>query len=59
MVNTVRGKHLLRINQPIASWDSDDLKAISRVVRINIDHLLAGKELKSRELLIDYLNLKG
>ena len=59
MVNTVRGKHLLRINQPIASWDSDDLKAISRVVRINIDHLLAGKELKSRKLLIDYLNLKG
>lgn len=58
MINTVKGKYLLKINSPIASWDNDDLKIISRVVRVNIDYLLAGKELKSRKLLIDYLNLK-
>ena len=58
MVNTVKGKHLLKINEPVASWDNYDLRVISRVVRVNIDYLLAGKELKSRRLLIDYLNLK-
>jgi len=58
MVNTVKGKYLLKINQPTDSWNNDDLKAISRVVRVNIDYLLAGKELKSRRLLVDYLNLK-
>ncbi|ASG67572.1 DNA repair protein RecO [Francisella halioticida] len=56
--NTVRGSKLLKINQPISMWDENDLKAISRVTRICIDNVLAGKKLKSRELLIDYLNLK-
>ncbi len=59
MVNTVKGRHLIQINKPITSWNDDDLKAISRVVRMNIDYLLAGKELKSRKLLVDYLNLKS
>ena len=58
MLNTVKGRHLLKINKPIASWCNTDLKVISRVVRVNIDYLLSGKELKSRRLLIDYLNLK-
>ncbi len=59
MVNTIKGKYLLKINQRISSWGNDDLKEISRVVRVNVDYLLAGKELKSRKLLIDYLDLKS
>ena len=59
MINTVKGKYLLKINQSIASWDCLDLKVISRVVRLNINYLLAGKELKSRKLLIDSLNLNS
>ncbi|MFT4694836.1 MAG: DNA repair protein RecO (recombination protein O) [Francisella sp.] len=59
MVSTIKGKYLLKINQPISSWGNDDLKVISRVVRVNVDYLLAGKELKSRKLLVDYLNLKS
>lgn len=54
---TIRGSHLLKINDPINTWDEQDLKAISKVLRANLDVLLAGKELKSRELLMDYLNL--
>jgi DNA repair protein RecO (recombination protein O) len=56
--NTVRGENLLKINQPISMWNDNDLKAISRVTRVCIDSVLGDKKLKSRELLIDYLNLK-
>ncbi|MED7788151.1 DNA repair protein RecO [Francisella sp. 19X1-34] len=57
-INTIKGSSLLKINQPISMWHEDDLKVISRVIRVSIDNVLAGKKLKSRELLIDYLNLK-
>ncbi|MED7819226.1 MULTISPECIES: DNA repair protein RecO [unclassified Francisella] len=56
--NTVMGASLLKINQPFSMWSESDLKIISRVTRICIDNVLAGKKLKSRELLVDYLNLK-
>lgn len=58
LVNTVSGSSLLKINQPISMWGDNDLKAISRVTRVCIDSVLGDKKLKSRELLIDYLNLK-
>jgi DNA repair protein RecO (recombination protein O) len=58
LANTVRGESLLKINQPISMWTEDDLRIISRVTRVCIDNVLAGKKLKSRELLVDYLNLK-
>ena len=38
MINTVKGKHLLKINQPLDSWNNDNLKVISWVIRVNIDH---------------------
>ncbi|API86498.1 DNA repair protein RecO [Francisella uliginis] len=56
--NTVKGSSILKINQPISMWDDNDLKAISRVTRVCIDSVLGDKKLKSRELLVDYLNLK-
>ena len=56
--NGISGSSLKKINQPLSSWSNDDLKAISRVTRVCIDYALAGKQLKSRKLLIDYLNLK-
>ncbi|APD50298.1 DNA repair protein RecO [Francisella hispaniensis] len=56
--NCISGSSLKKINQPLSSWSNDDLKAISRVTRVCIDYALAGKQLKSRKLLIDYLNLK-
>lgn len=58
LVNTVSGSSLLKINQPISMWDDNDLKAISKVTRVCIDSVLGDKKLKSRELLVDYLNLK-
>ncbi|WP_150466534.1 DNA repair protein RecO [Francisella sp. SYW-9] len=58
LANTVRGESLLKINKPISMWDDNDLKAISRVTRVCIDSVLGDKKLKSRELLVDYLNLK-
>jgi DNA repair protein RecO (recombination protein O) len=55
--NTITGESLLKINQPIRLWNHNDLKAISKVTRTYIDNVLAGKKLKSRKLLIDYMNL--
>lgn len=55
--NSIAGKNLLKINQSVSSWTTKDLKAISKVTRAYIDYALAGKQLKSRKLLIDYLNL--
>lgn len=56
--NDVLGKSLLKINEPITTWSEDDLKSISRVARACIDYALDGKQLKSRKLLVDYLNLQ-
>ncbi|WP_150464447.1 DNA repair protein RecO [Francisella sp. XLW-1] len=55
--NSIVGKSLLKISQSVSSWTAEDLKAISKVTRAHIDYALAGKQLKSRKLLIDYLNL--
>ena len=55
--NSIAGKELLKINQSVSSWTTEDLKAISKVTRTYIDYALAGRQLKSRKLLIDYLNL--
>ncbi|AEE87671.1 DNA recombination and repair protein RecO [Francisella cf. novicida Fx1] len=57
-VNSISGSSLKKINQPLSSWSNDDLKAISKVTRVCVDYVLAGKQLKSRKLLVDYLNLK-
>ncbi|ORM38759.1 DNA repair protein RecO [Francisella endosymbiont of Ornithodoros moubata] len=57
-INSISGRSLKKINQPLSLWSNDDLKAISRVTRVCIDYVLAGKQLKSRKLLVDYLNLK-
>ncbi|APC91308.1 MULTISPECIES: DNA repair protein RecO [Francisella] len=56
--NSISGKSLKKINQPLSSWSKDDLKAIARVTRVCINYVLADKQLKSRKFLIDYLNLK-
>lgn len=55
--NSIAGKNLLKINQSVSLWTDEDLKAISKVTRAYIDYALAGKQLRSRKLLIDYLNL--
>ncbi|AIT09011.1 DNA recombination protein RecO [Candidatus Francisella endociliophora] len=57
-LNTISGASLLKINQSISAWSETDLKEISKVVRAFVDYVLAGKQLKSRKLLIDYLSLK-
>lgn len=56
---SILGGSLLRVHQGISTWSELDLKAISKVTRIYIDNVLAGKQLKSRKLLIDYLNLSS
>lgn len=53
----IQGDSLLKIHRGISTWSELDLKAISKVTRAYIDSVLAGKQLKSRKLLIDYLNL--
>lgn len=55
---TIRGSHLLKINESIGTWSESDLRVISKVLRVNIDNVLEGRELKSRRLLVDYLSLK-
>ncbi|MCL4120633.1 UNVERIFIED_CONTAM: hypothetical protein GTU68_023347 [Idotea baltica] len=56
-LQSIKGESLLKINQSISLWNDSDLKTISKIVRVNIDSLLMGRELKSRRLLVDYLNL--
>ena len=56
-LNSIAGEILSKINISPLSWDQNDLRVISKVTRINIDKVLAGKKLQSRKLLIDYLNL--
>ena len=56
-LNTAKGINLLKINEPVHLWNENDLKAISRVTRISIDNALSGKQLKTRKLLLDFLNL--
>lgn len=55
---SVLGDNLLKIHQPINTWLENDLRTISKVTRVYIDSVLAGKQLKSRMFLIDYLNLQ-
>ena len=56
--NSIKGSTLTKINSSPLTWDKDDLRVISGIIRINIDRVLSGKKLQSRKLLIDYLNLK-
>ncbi|MDE4980566.1 DNA repair protein RecO, partial [Francisella tularensis subsp. holarctica] len=50
--NSISGSSLKKINQPLSSGSNDDLKAISRVTRVCVYYVLAGKQLKSRKLLV-------
>ncbi|GAB4222212.1 MAG: DNA repair protein RecO [Francisella sp.] len=56
--NIILGRSIKKINQPINFWTSEDLKAISRVTKVCIDSVLAGRQLESRKLLINFLNIK-
>jgi DNA repair protein RecO (recombination protein O) len=56
-LNSITGETLSKVNMPPLSWDKNDMRVISKITRINIDKVLAGKKLQSRKLLIDYLNL--
>ncbi|AJC48984.1 DNA repair protein RecO [Allofrancisella guangzhouensis] len=58
VTNSVKGLNLMKIREPLYKWSEQDLKTISRITRLKLDGILAGKQLKSRKLLLDYLNLK-
>ena len=57
-VGAIKGSTIKKIYEPMFLWSEDDLKNITRIIRININACLSGRELKSRKLIREYLSLK-
>ncbi len=55
----IKGSTIKKIYEPMFLWSDEDLKNITRIIRININACLNGRELKSRRLIREYLSLKG
>jgi DNA repair protein RecO (recombination protein O) len=55
----IKGTSINKIYSSMLLWSDNDLKNISKIMRLNINACLNGRELKSRKLLIDYLFLKS
>jgi len=55
----IKGLYINALNKPFSTWSIDVLKNISKITKLNISAILGYRELKTRELLKDYLELKS
>ena len=53
------GALIVKMSQGVEHWCGDTLKMIKAITRLQIDACLEGRVLHSRQLLLDYLALRG
>ena len=55
----ISGKYIQQLQSPVSSWDNNTLNVLQKLIRINLNACLQGRELKTRELLISYLRSRN
>ena len=55
----IKGGVIQKINVPVKLWGKTEHKIIYKLIRVNLEACLHGRQLKTRELLRSYINCKA
>ena len=51
----IKGYYIAQLGSPVSTWDSNTLKVLKKLIRVNLDACLNFRKLKTRKLLSLYL----
>lgn len=57
--SAIKGEIIQKINRPIELWETQMHRTIYKLIRMNLNACLQGRQLKTRELLRSYINCKA